>query len=154
MKTVEIRDSTMDDVFELGRSMRQEDKNEAIAQGIDDPTEGLYYSYTHSIYRKTALIDGKVAAMWGVAGDLFGYTGRPYFITGEEVYKISPLQFSRIYRQEAQAMRQFFPVLENYVDASYKGAVRMLEIAGFDLSGPHFLGPNESLFYKFSMVGI
>lgn len=153
MLKVEIRDSTLDDVSLLGATMREADRKEAIALGLD-PLEGLYYAYTHSVYRKTALVDGKIAAMWGIGGDLFGDVGRPYFVTGEGVYKISSLHFSKIYTKEVKSMKQFFPYLENYVDASYEGAVRMLKIAGFELTGPIQLGPNKSPFYRFSMVGV
>jgi len=108
----------------------------------------------HSVYRKTATIEGLIAAMWGIGGDLFGLIGRPYLITSNEVYKISPLQFSKIYRKEVESMKNFFPQLENYVDASYEGAVRMLKIAGFELEGPIDFGPHKRPFYKFSMVGV
>lgn len=149
---VDIKDSILDDVHELAKDIRSKDRQEAINLGLD-PAEGLYYAYTHSIYRKTAFVNNDIAAMWGIGGDLFGDLGRPYLITGPAVEIISPFQFSKIYKKEVQSMRTFFPLLENYVDASYEGAIRMLKIAGFELTGPLDLGPQNKPFYKFYMRG-
>src|ERR1700744_4390146 len=146
---VEIRNSTRKDIKKLVENIRDKDRLEALALGFE-PEEGLNYCYDYSVYRRTALVNGKVAAMWGIGGDLFGAVGRPYFVTSYDAEKISPIKFARIYKQEVEAMRTFFPMLENYVDASYAGAIRMLEIAGFDLDGLHYLGPDKSPFYRFT----
>lgn len=150
MPNIEIRDSVIKDVRELSKDFREKDRQEAINCGLV-PHKALYQCYKQAVYKKTALIDNKVAAMWGVAGTLFGMTGQPYLVTGNSVYEISPIKFAKIYRNEVEIMKTLFPILENYVDASYEGAVRMLEIAGFKLDNPLELGPNKSLFYRFSL---
>jgi hypothetical protein len=147
---IEIIDSWAFHARELYQTLRKEDTQEAIRSGLE-PEKAILYSYRSALYRKTALINGDVAAMWGVCGTPLSMIGQPYLITGELVHKVSPIKFTRIYTQEVQVMKGLFPSLINYVDAEYTGAVRLLRIAGFDLEGPMMLNGNE--FYRFSMTG-
>lgn len=147
---IRIKDSVIEDVFSLADSLRENDKQEALKLSLD-PVYGLMYSFKNGFYRRTAFIDGVPAAMWGVCGSPLGIFGMPYLITSTEVLKISPIQFSRVYKKEVEVMKNLYPYLENFVDASYSGAVRMLKIAGFELSEPVTI--NGSDFLRFSMKG-
>lgn len=133
-------------------TLRKEDIKEAKALGLY-PHRGVFFAYRYACYRRTALINGEVAAMWGLHGELLGSIGHPYLITGVAVTKISPITFARIYLEEVKEMSKFFPNLENYVDASYSGAVRMLKIAGFSFEGP-FDTPKGDKFLKFKLETI
>lgn len=146
---IEIIPSTLKHARELSKTLRPEDKQEAIHFGLD-PNKAAFYSFRRALYRLTAVVDGEVAAMWGVIGTPMSNIGRPYLITGTAVNKVSPLVFTRIYKQEVQNMMKLFPVLENYVDASYYSAVRMLKLIGFTISKPFEY--NGNLFNKFSIV--
>lgn len=148
LNKVQIVNSTAKHSRQLGQTLRAADKKEAERLGLD-PTKAVFHAYHGAVYRKTALVNGEVAAMWGVVGTPLGTLGRPYLITGEAVEKISPYKFARIYMNEVQQMKKLFPVLENYVDASYTGAVRMLKLAGFQLGRLFNLG--NSQFYVFTM---
>ena len=145
---VEITTSTFRHAKELSLTLRENDKLEAQAMGLN-PVKGCFDVYRRAIWRMTGLIDGKVAAMWGIAGNPLGDVGQVYLITGTEVEKISPLRFARIYKEQVEVMKTIFPILENYVDARYEGAIRLLKIAGFELSGPFEIEPTKALFYKF-----
>lgn len=140
--------STIEHVHELQKDLRDGEKKEIQAFGTT-PEEGLAYSFRVGDFKKTALVDGKVAAMWGLQGSLLGQVGHPYFLTGHQALKVSPLRFTKIYLSQLNEMKKRYPVLENYVDVDYQGAVRLLRIAGFDLELFHFNGHD---FYKFSMV--
>lgn len=146
--TIEVVESTAEHVRELSKTLRFKDRLEAERAGLH-PEKGLFYSYRWASWRHTGLVNGKVAAMWGLHGVPLGYVGKPYLITGEAVNEISPIKFARIYKQEVQTMKQLFPILENYVDVKYKEAVRMLEIAGFNIGEPELF--NGSYFSKFSI---
>lgn len=149
MTIVTIEDSNPSHVRELRKTIRVGDRQEAISLGLD-PEKALFYAYKHSLLRRTAFVDGEVAAMWGVSGTPLALVGQPFLITGLASELISPLRFARIYKRQAEEMSSLFPVLENYVDASYDGAVRLLEISGFTLSGPITFNGNE--FYRFTKV--
>jgi hypothetical protein len=145
---INIIDSELKHVRELAKSLRQKDRLEALRAGFE-PHKVLYNSYKQGVYRKTAFINNEIAAMWGVAGTLFGNVGQPYLITAANVETIHPVRFAKIYKKEAEYMNTLFPILSNYVDANYKEAVRMLELAGFKLSDEIMINGNS--FREFSM---
>lgn len=146
---IEVVPSTLAHARELARSIRPADQKEAEALGMA-PHRALFYAFRHSVLRRTALVDGSVAAMWGVGGTPLGILGMPYLITGTVCDKVHPVIFAKIYIKELKGMKSLFPVLENYVHSDYTGAVSMLRIAGFELSDP--IDINGASFRKFSMV--
>lgn len=117
-----------------------------------DPFEDLCSTLCYAVYKKSIFLDDKIMAMWGVCGNLFGTVGTIYLVTSTTVLDISPIRFARIYKREATVMSSLFPTLQNYVDASYEGAVRLLTISGFRLSGPFPVGVDEAPFYKFTLT--
>lgn len=136
---------------EMANALRPEDEQEILSFGLTKE-KALWQSYKYSILRKTALIDGKIAAIWGVSGTLLSNNGRPWLMTTPEVKRISPLRFTRIYQKEALAMLEIFPQLCNIVETSYTEAIRLLEISGFTVEPPQALGPNEESFRVFWRV--
>lgn len=147
---VVIFPSTLAHVRELGDKLRSGDRKELEIHG--DPMRGvLWKTFKGSFLRKTAFVDGELAAMWGVGGAPLGAMGRPWLLTAEAVYKVSPLFFARTYQREVLQMLKIFPVLVNWVDAEYNQAVRLLDIVGFNLSEPEPYGPNGAMFRKFEM---
>ena len=139
----------MMDIKEIVKVLRKEDQQEADALGVN-PEKALFGLYRYAVLRKTAFVDNQIAALWGVVGTPLGIVGRPYLITGQAVELVSPLTFARIYRKEVVKMQELFPVLEQYVDASYTGSVKMIQLAGFSLNGEINTGPNKTMFYKFT----
>lgn len=135
-------------VRELRETIRDSDKREIEGYGFSC-SKMLWRSYKGGLMNTTGLVDGKVAAMWGVGGSYMGETGQPWLLTSEEVNKISPLKFARIYQKEVMKMRKLFPHLENYVSADYEAAIRLLDIVGFSLGEPQKIG--SGMFRKFQM---
>lgn len=125
--------------------MRLKDRLEAERLGFD-PRVALRVSYKYGLYRKTALVDNTVAAMWGVTGSVLSETGVPYLVTGQHCELISPVRFAKIYKAEVNNMLQIFDCLTNIVDASYTESVRLLRLTGFALDEP-----NKDGFQKFTM---
>lgn len=146
---IEVVPSTLVHARKLATNIRPKDQDEARALGMA-PHKGLFYAYRHSLLRRTALVRGSVAAMWGVSGTPLGIVGRPYLVTGKLCDTVHPVAFAKVYIKELKGMRALFPVLENYVHSDYDGAVSMLELAGFTLSEP--IDINGALFRRFSMV--
>lgn len=130
MTSIEIRDSRLSDVKELIKTLRLKDRLESERMGFA-PEVSLKYSYKNAVYRKTALIDGQIAAMWGVVGTLTSNHGHPYLVTSVLVETIPSISFVRIYRHEVYHMNLLFKTLENYVDATYLESVRLLQLTGF-----------------------
>jgi hypothetical protein len=146
--TLQIVDSTQSHLRQLSKTLRVEDRNEILALGMS-PEKALSISYKNAIYRKTAFIDEKVAAVWGVSGNFMGEVGTPYLLTSTEVVKITPLLFVRIYKYEVEKMLEIFSSLENYVDVNYTSAVRLLKMIGFTVGEPQKI--ESGMFCKFQI---
>lgn len=147
---VEIVEATHDHVRELARTMRAADKKEIENFGVS-VDKGLWRSYRSAIWVKAALIDGEVAAIWGLGGIYLSDTGRPWMLSSPAILRVSPLRFARAYQQEVYKMLEMFPVLVNDVDDTYEGAKRLLTIVGFSLGEPRKLG--NGMFREFEMRG-
>ncbi len=130
----------------LKNNLRRQDADEILRFGVSIK-HALWRSYRTSVVRKTALIDGVVAACWGVNGMLMGNIGQPWLMTTPEVKRISPLKFVRIYQEEVIQMLKMFPKLENFCDAEYDSAIRLLEIIGFNIGEPQAIG--NGMYRKF-----
>jgi hypothetical protein len=136
-------------IREIRDTLREGDRREIEAFGFSC-AKGLWRSYRKGLMNRTALIDGRVAAIWGCGGSYLGSIGQPWLMTSQDVRKISPLlKFARIYQREVYRMLEMFPVLMNYVAADYIEAVRLLGIVGFTLGEPEKLG--NGLYRKFEM---
>lgn len=147
---IEIVPTTSAHIRALNANLREEDKHEIEIYGF--PTnKALWRSFKGSILRRTALIDGEVAAVWGCGGVPMSGQGQPWLMTSNAVDKVSPLRFVRIYQNEVYRMLAVFPRLVNWVDMSYDKAIRLLEIIGFKIGEPEPLGLNGALYCKFSM---
>ena len=148
---ISIVPTTTEHIEELSQTMREQDAHEAVSLGYN-PGELLKISYDSSLMRKTALVNGRVAACWGVCGMPMGYTGRPWLVTSDEVYNESAFTYALIYREEVKKMAEIFPVLENYVETEYTQSVRLLKLIGFHINEPIPLGVNGELFTRFVWV--
>lgn len=145
---VVILDTLPEHVRDLKDTIREADKREIEGFGYSYQ-KGIWRSFTTGLTSKTALIDGEVAAIWGVGGTFLGDTGIPWLLTSDEVYKISPLKFTRIYQKEVYKMLHLFPRLENFCAAEYTEALRLLEICGFTLGQPEKI--EKSMYVKFTL---
>lgn len=145
---VSIVPTTSSHIAYIKANLRPEDEAEILRFGVT-VKHALWYSYKHSIVRRTALIDGVVVACWGMQGTLLGKTGIPWLMTTSGVKKVSPLKFARIYQSEVIEMLNIFNRLENYVDAEYTAAIRLLEIVGFALEDVTKIG--NGMYRKFWM---
>ncbi len=143
-----ITDTVPEHVMELKDTIREADKKEIEGFGYSYK-KGLWRSFKTGLTAKTALIDGRVAAIWGVGGTFLGDTGIPWLLTSEEVYKVSPLKFTRIYQKEVYKMLNLFPRLENYCASEYTQALRLLEICGFTLGQPEKI--EKGMYVKFTL---
>lgn len=148
MQKIKIIPATLSHVQEIARTMNAEDRLEIESIGLK-AHRVLWRSWNSSIIRKTGLLDGEVAACWGCAGSLMGIVGTPWFITAKKAREVDPVIFAKLYRREVREMLKIFAVLENYVDSSYIGAVKMLKLTGFHLDEPIEVGKMKRLYQRY-----
>lgn len=126
-----IRDAVIADVYALARTLRDADRAEQLAGGLV-PVRSLRADFYNSIIRRTALIDGTVAAMWGLTGSALGHTGRGFLMTAPIIATL-PLAFVREARREARAMLVHHRRVEGCVHCEYASAQRFLQLIGFTI---------------------
>jgi hypothetical protein len=134
----------------LADSLRLLDIEELQAQG-KGPRAVLRASIKGSLWCRTYLYDGEVAAMMGLGGVAMDDLGRPWFLTSEVIYRPNAWTVVKECRKGVELMVQMKPRLENYVLAKYEQAVRLLNILGFHLDPPAPFGPQAKLFRRFHL---
>ena len=135
-----IRPATAEDAVELAKTMRPEDAAEVYASGGFDPATAVLESFRLSVNPQVALIDGELAAMWGVAPiNLATGFGVVWMLTGAAVWK-APLLFLRASKREVERLASHWNCLVNAIDARYERAVRWAKWLGLKVDAPRPFG--------------
>jgi hypothetical protein len=127
--------------------LREKDAEEIRGDGIS-LQKGVWRPYRMSAYAKTALVDGDVAACFGTAANCLSNSARPWLLTTNVVYR-APLALVKAGFREVKIMTEMHPFLENYVLASYTGAVGLLSMFGFNIDEPFPHKQTGVLFRRF-----
>lgn len=144
---VTVRESHAGDVYSLAASLREGDRAEVEAFGLD-ARHAIRASYRHAILRRTYIVDGEIAAMSGLGGAMLSEQGNPWLMTAPIVERV-PVAFLKIARQQLAEMLRQRRFLFNYVLASYTQACRLLEVLGFVLDPAVPMGPQGLPFRRF-----
>lgn len=146
---ISIVPATLEHARIIGETLRPQDRAEIEAVGLEPEVEPTATLLASSISR-SGVLDGRVAAMWGVVKIADGW-GKPWFLTGEAFCTVPPLRFARIYRGQVAEFLAQFSVLENWVDARYEESIRLLKMTGFSLDDPAPYGQFGALFRRFEV---
>jgi len=145
-----IRPAEICDLYKLARNLRDGDRLEVTSLGLH-PAKAIRASFRHAVFRTTALIDGEVAAMWGLGSvSMLSDVGHPWLMTTPAVEKV-PVSFLKVGQREVTKMLRSRRRLEGNVAADYRMACRFLEALGFELGEPEEFGPLKAKFRKFAM---
>ncbi len=140
MSEVAIVDAKPIHVGMIARRLRAEDCAEIRAL-YGDVRKAIRFCFHGSAYRKTAFVDGEIAAMWGCYGSFFAIEGKVWLVTSREVERV-PMRFLREVRREVTQMLQSRQALLGHAAASYTKALRFMEMAGFTIGDTEPLGRN------------
>lgn len=148
-----IRPAVLEDALALAPRMRAEEVAEVRASGGFYPREALIDSLAHSDEAWTALFDGQVACMWGVAevpgsSALTGRVGAVWLLTSDLVERY-PKTFWRACRGELARLFERWAVLVNAIDARHEKAVRWARRLGFPLQPADSFGEYALPFHRF-----
>lgn len=124
----------------LAPTMRAEDAAEVLASGGFAPLEALFEGLSRSEVAQALLLEGEVAAIWGVVPlprrSLLGpQAGIVWLLTGTAVER-HQLAFLRLSRPAVAALLTRYALLTNCVDCRYAVALRWAAWLGFTLSPP------------------
>lgn len=143
---IEVVDATPEHIRLLAADMKEEDAETTILLG-STPYKALWKAYRTSLFKKAAFINGKIAAMWGVAGTYLGEKGYPWLLMSHAADEY-PFRVAFCYRQELKKMLELFPVLEDWVHVGNTKSLRMLELMGFKMSSPQPLGKDGAMLVR------
>lgn len=129
-----FRPTVAADLDELEANIRDADAREQFALGIT-VRDALTLTWRETVIAKTAIVDGHVAACFGVGGCPLGGVGTPWLLTTRHCEKV-PFTMVRCAIEETREWLTIFRRLENYVDATYREACRFLGTVGFTLEPP------------------
>ena len=148
---VETRPPTAADIDELAANLRQQDRDELDAAGHRDHRAVIADGVARSDWCLTALIDGRVACIFGVASmaTLLDPRGIPWML-GTDLVPVHRRAFVRLAPHYIRRMLQDYPHLVNVVHARNTLAVRWLQRAGFALRPAHL--HNGEPFHVFEMT--
>jgi hypothetical protein len=145
-----IVDSAPSHLDQLATRLRALDCLELTACGSSARAH-LQQCYDGAVLRKTAFVEGEIAACWGLqCGTLLSGEGYPWFLTTPAVERV-PIAVVKEARRHIAGMLEIRPRLVNYVLAAYAGAVRLIGVLGFTLGEPQPIGKNAVLFRRFEM---
>ncbi len=139
---------------QLGFSMRAADRAELAAIGDVDVLPALERYLASSDKTWAVTLDGLLGCMAGVApvkteGAPAGL-GQFWFLTAE-LFGRRPRPFFRVAAAVVDLALELYPVLFNYIDARYTGALRFADFMGAEFLPPVPLGPQSLPFVPFRL---
>jgi hypothetical protein len=127
----EIVDADKTHIKPLADAMRDADRKECIALGYR-AFRAINLSMKGSLYARTALVNGNVAAMYGVTGTLMS-TGNPWVLTTDLV-KTAPHVFLRETIKQVDEMLDYYVTLRAFIHNDYEAAIKFFNYVGFEIS--------------------
>lgn len=146
----EVVPATREHVFALAGNLRSEDCDELRGVGVGQK-RALWRGLRRSVWSSAGLINGEVAAIWGLRLDGLGGRGVPWMLTSPVFATIPPWMAVREGSREIARMQELCPHLENHVAASYAKAIRFLKCLGFTIGPAEATGRDGALYCRFWM---
>lgn len=146
-----IRETMPEDVGLLANTMRDDDCLEVSAYGCS-PLMALEVSVNNSMLCLTAEHGGAIAAMFGICPNHGFISDRAevWLLTGKEIENMKK-SFMVYSKRVITYFLQFYPVLENFVDARYLRSIHWLAWCGARFDEPVPLGVHGELFLHFTL---
>lgn len=138
-------------VDELAAKLREADRWELMASGHADHRKAIADSLGLSTHMATALIDGRVAAIFGLVPlSLVTGVAAPWLL-GTDLVTQHRRALMRLAPSYIAAMKRAYPHLVNLVHAENEFAVRWLRRAGFVLHPAQPHPASGAPFHRFEM---
>ena len=146
---IEVVPCKLSHLRELANNMRPGDAAEAAVTG--KPCRHLLvFLWRSSVYSRTALIDGQVAAAWGCTAPLLVSEGEPWLFTTPVVEK-APVSCVKVGRREVARMLRDHQALVSSVADDYTRAVNFLRKLGFTIGAGQAVGDTGKVFREIRM---
>jgi len=128
---IEFRDAHIDDATRI--DIRAADCREIWRTYMSDPNLTVALSIGSSGKAYTALLDGEIICIFGVATtSVIGRVGAPWLIGSDLVAKV-PRRFLVESKERVQKMKDGYSLLKNYVDVENSVSIKWLKWLGFTI---------------------
>ncbi len=143
--------ATQKHIDALKGNLRESDKREIWDAARMEPDEGLQHAFDISKLCWAGVSEGQTILCFGVSAfSLLSTKGSPWILAAEDIKNVNR-EFIRNCKLCVKTMLSFFDRLENMVDIRNEVSIRWLKWCGFSIGDKFRYGPNNLLFYKFSM---
>lgn len=152
LRVLEIVPATVEHVYELAETLRDADRREILNLGIN-VKKALWRAFRNSIMCRTALLDAKVAAIWGLGVGLHAGVsplsdlGAPWLLTSAAVEAL-PIAMVKLAKLELAVMRRARSRLEIFVAADYPQAIKLARLLDFAVEQPEPVGLGGALYCR------
>ena len=140
----ELVDATREHLRLIAPVLRAPDRAEVEQQGLV-VRHALNEAYANSIICRAAFVDGDIAALWGLRGEMLSDHGFAWLLTAPPVERV-PLSFFRVVRDELADMMATRRSISTWVLGSYEKSIRFFAMQGFVESGQIALGPHQAVY--------
>lgn len=147
-----IREARPADVRRMVHAMRPDDRAEIAAFGLD-PKRLLRWLAADSVFVRAAEVDGSLAVLWGVQGQLAADTAYPWLFTAAPIER-APFAFAREARREVRGMLAQWRRLRVDAAATYQRSIRFWRLMGFRVGEPEPVPPHGVLFCSLTMEAV
>ena len=121
----------------LAPVMRPAEVREMMLAG-QTPMEGLLFSLGWSLVAKSVFVDGEIAMMFGLAGEMAQDDGVAWCLTSDHIRKV-PFSFAREARRELGKWLEIKKKVYAYVGKEYDCAQRFWRLMGFSVDNSQTL---------------
>lgn len=137
---ISLRDATATDVEFVAENLRDADTIELRLAQTHEPAEAVRLGAAMSIWTRVLCLDGRPAALYGVAPMDLPDCGSPWMLATDDIGRISHA-FLVASRGEAERMCRQFRFLFNQVHRDNRTSIKWLLWLGFSIdynpSGPY-----------------
>lgn len=148
MNNIQMVTATPEHLTELANNMRATDLQEIGCLSSREPRLTLQMSADMSSRVETCLIDGAVAAVWGIAP--WESYGVPWML-GTPLINDHPKTLIEESKHQLQLMLSEYDHLRQWVDVRNEASVRWLKRLGFTFHDAIPYGTSGELFYPFEI---
>lgn len=149
--TLTVRPVAAGDADELAKNLRPTDIREIQSTSMTKPLIAIHRCIHRSQFCYTGLIDGKIAFIGGVTETGYLSDKRSPWLLGTDLLEKNYVTFLRYCKFRMPYIKQYWPNLENYIDARSTATIRWLKWLGFTIHEAEPYGILRRPFHRFTL---
>jgi len=146
---IKVRKAEKSDIEHIASNMRESDIEEIWASHHEEPKKALESGLESSIFACT-IENGVPIAMFGICPyNIIGDTASIWMLATDDLNKMKKT-FVKNNKKIIDIMLEYYPILENYVDARNEQSIKWLKLCGAEMDEPVPFGVEQLPFRHFT----